>query len=892
VAVVTVSSFAPHAQGQQCFQESTPMEVFARWVACETAPDAVQGNPSCARFLSDGDGDIDLADFAAFQRTFGPSIGQCGADGGAPYVCLSQADFSMGDNNLVGRGTYRAEVSRPVIRIIDHDTGFVLASYVQDSASGQFEFQIENIGVIPCRLRAETDTACSVRDVDGAPSFCQEPGGGNLPPECAIVSPAADVTIQLGESVVFAASASDPEGGALSFEWDFGGGADLRPTVESPGPIVFDWNNGSFLARFIVTDDQGARCVDSVTINVGVVPEDLPPAVAEQPAPGDPSAGGSTHVVIAFNDLGMHCADLAADPLSVLPPFNTLNAHLIRKGSTGAQAPQILDGTGVELRYSAASNPNDPVGPGSINSTSQNYPVGTPLRDALIRKTDFWDEFANTGMTLAATLFPGLNPLPDEGLQTIDNPDHGRYMPGISEPYVANEPQAFGAFIESKRWFTAQGIPMTGVDDRGRPNSYPVMRVQAIDTNTNDVLATTDAVTPVSSEVDCRDCHTAGRVGADPTARTNGPVFVSPASSDRIDVETAAKINALALHDFKHHTSFIASGQPVLCAGCHRSNALAVVGGPGGNPALPNMSAVAHGFHGRLQVNGDGSLMRDASGEPVLVDPAVPPPSDWLLVPDDPNAPMESTCFLCHPGKVTQCFRGAMFTAGQTCITCHGGMMAVGGVHDLSDGQPREPWADEPKCGSCHTGIGEQPVLRLAYASGDLAAEPLPPINDRFAENPGTLYRESLDAHANVACEACHGSPHAIWPNRDPDANDNVPARQLQGYVGPIRECTVCHEPGSFPNGTLAGPHGMHPVNDPQWIHGSSGDWHRHYYQNGGSVDRCAPCHGSDHRGTRLARVPVNRILRNTEGQVLTVLQAGQIVSCDLCHDLEDSFEH
>jgi putative intracellular protease/amidase len=38
------------------------------------------------------------------------------------------------------------------------------------------------------------------------------------------------------------------------------------------------------------------------------------------------------------------------------------------------------------------------------------------------------------------------------------------------------------------------------------------------------------------------------------------------------------------LHDFKHGTDFIAQDQPVLCASCHKSNALASVGGPGGNP--------------------------------------------------------------------------------------------------------------------------------------------------------------------------------------------------------------------------------------------------------------------------------------------------------------------
>ena len=178
----------------------------------------------------------------------------------------------------------------------------------------------------------------------------------------------------------------------------------------------------------------------------------------------------------------------------------------------------------------------------------------------------------------------------------------------------------------------------------------------------------------------------------------------------------------------------------------------------------------------------------------------------------------------------------------------------------------------------------------MAYDPGDPAAESFIGPNDRFAENPGALYRESLDSHAQIACEACHGSPHAIWPHRDPDANDNVPSVQLQGFVGPIRECTVCHAVGSFPHGTLDGPHGMHSVADPMWIKSSGEYWHGEYAKHQSGGDRCAPCHGIDHRGTRLARIPVNRVLRDSEGVVRATLSAGTIVSCDLCHSLDESF--
>jgi hypothetical protein len=252
---------------------------------------------------------------------------------------------------------------------------------------------------------------------------------------------------------------------------------------------------------------------------------------------------------------------------------------------------------------------------------------------------------------------------------------------------------------------------------------------------------------------------------------------------------------------------------------------------------------------------------------------------------------MEQNCFSCHPGKITQCFRGAMFTAGQKCSDCHGDMLAMGGEFELAGGGTREPWADEPKCSSCHTGHGNDPVGRIAFDPDDPAATPLENPGSRFAENPGTLYRNSLDNHAGIACEGCHGSPHAIWPNRDLAANDNVPAIQLQGHAGTVRECTVCHEQNSFPRGTLEGPHGMHPVNDPNWIKGRGDYYHEDFVRRNGQ-DQCAACHGADHRGTRLSRVPVDRVLRDAEGVVRARVSAGDTISCGLCHSIEKSFDN
>jgi hypothetical protein len=132
-------------------------------------------------------------------------------------------------------------------------------------------------------------------------------------------------------------------------------------------------------------------------------------------------------------------------------------------------------------------------------------------------------------------------------------------------------------------------------------------------------------------------------------------------------------------------------------------------------------------------------------------------------------------CYKCHPGLNTQCLRDVMKTEyGFTCQTCHGSVLEVG----LSIEHGREPWLEEPSCGSasCH--------------------------GSTYGEEPGKLFRMSK-GHGGLYCSACHGEPHAIVPSGN--ARDNVQNIALQGHAGTLSDCTVCH--GVVPAG--AGPHGV-----------------------------------------------------------------------------------
>jgi hypothetical protein len=536
-------------------------------------------------------------------------------------------------------------------------------------------------------------------------------------------------------------------------------------------------------------------------------------------------------------------------------------------------------------------------------------------------------------------------------------PSAVNHAPFITSPYSANEPQPFDRFdvdlpfftalpigttVLGVNWFAADGIPMLPVDDLGQSNAYPLMKVLAISKGTpphitNNVLASTEVVLPVASEADCQGCH------ADPADLGNGAAANFASVSNYADgtpwevmltadapgpepLLNAAKINVLRLHDTKHGANYTSSvdasplpctsgsevscldvRRNIQCSQCHYSPALDLAQiGPVDEPE--------QGIHGRQQTRhiSMSRAMHGHHGEFTDLFPEMPAPSDPARTPELQAQVLQESCYQCHPGKRTQCLRGAMASGGVVCQDCHGNMKQVG--NDFSKGLPggtgldltrRVPWANEPQCQACHIGdvltIAQADTsdfelavdgirLRQTYRKSDAMAASLPFISapgSRFAEDQG-LYRLSK-GHGGVMCEGCHGSTYAIWPVQ-PDgddvnspflANDNLAAIGLQGHTGTITECDTCHAPGSL-GLTLDGPHGMHPVNNPNWTH-------RHESVAEQNPDSCRACHGSNGEGSVLARTADLRILeshdKQPDGSKQITLSRGTEVSCTLCHE-------
>ncbi len=710
------------------------------------------------------------------------------------------------------------------------------------------------------------------------------------------------------------------------------------------------------------TDTLSAKGVDSAESEDG-------PKQSSETESSSGSVGSNTSTgafkVLAANDLGMHCADQDYQIFSILPPFNVVHAQVIKTGSS----PEILSNQSVAVSYEAISSPVDPVFGGSINTTSSNR--------AGVFKSNFWEQRNGKtlgGLAYAALYPPGVfdsfEPLPQD--LGIPAPDTAllpalsatqQAMPGFSNPFSANTAQGFGRFdsdlhffadfpfgkvIQGVDWFAADGIPVSPVDDEGRVNAYPLMRVTASSQSNGQALASTDIVLPVASEADCQNCHADSADAGNGIAATfSGTAFNVLRAADAPGPEkllNAAKINILRLHDAKHGRAYtssvdgspavcdpqndpsdpdcLANQTPVQCSQCHYSPALdlAQVGpiddtqqGIKGRQQTRHisMSRAMHAFHGRQQA---------VDGKPLF--PQMPAADHTARnggkgVNSFERQILDQTCYQCHPGKQTQCLRGAMFNGGVVCQDCHGnmaqvgddfsGQLASGGGLDLSK---RIPWASEPKCQSCHTGDANQPNhpsgaivapdgIRLlqAYVKGDATATPITSGASRFAENQSLFRLSGNDdgsgkGHHGIMCEGCHGSTHAIWPNPNPNANDNIAANQLQGHSGTIIECTTCHEAGSLGN-TLGGPHGMHPVGGTRFADGGHGDLAEK------NRNACRACHGRNGQGTALSEVKAVRsfVIEECEGGVLcprgeqknlrVTLNKGDQVACNLCHENE-----
>ena len=152
------------------------------------------------------------------------------------------------------------------------------------------------------------------------------------------------------------------------------------------------------------------------------------------------TGGGTAFKLIGWNELGMHCDDgQDYSVFGVLPPYNSIHAHLIDSAGTLIVAP-----AGYTVTYQAIIDPLT----NTINTTT-------------VPKTNFWTYAAALGFGALA---------PDVGVA-------GSPMPGTS-----NTPRAMNWNASDNTWL-ATAVPMSNLADAAGPpfptNYFPMMRLVA-----------------------------------------------------------------------------------------------------------------------------------------------------------------------------------------------------------------------------------------------------------------------------------------------------------------------------------------------------------------------------------------------------------------------------
>jgi hypothetical protein len=165
------------------------------------------------------------------------------------------------------------------------------------------------------------------------------------------------------------------------------------------------------------------------------------------------NVGAAEYLIIGWNDLGMHCANKYFGKIAVLPPYNNLNAQVIRRG-TADTSPKLMDS--FDVTYEIPGN---------------TYSVG---------KTDFW--------TYANQLF-NVTLAPNVGLTGL----------GLTGPMT-----------DKGGYYRAEGIPVTPYTDNDFNNEDPFQfALMKVYDPQHTLLASTRNVIPVSNEISCvgAGCH-------------------------------------------------------------------------------------------------------------------------------------------------------------------------------------------------------------------------------------------------------------------------------------------------------------------------------------------------------------------------------------------------
>ena len=196
------------------------------------------------------------------------------------------------------------------------------------------------------------------------------------------------------------------------------------------------------VAAYLYRELQGKSKAEEVAFEAPDLPLEIPPF--------DPDT--SQYVLLVWNDLGMHCISDNEKYFSFLPPANTLNAQLFKRGPR----PEVIS-SGVTMEYAVEEGYEHP---------------------------EYHSLFWEYDQQIFGTDFPAGTGLAGKGIN--------------------------GTLEASGSVFAAHYIPVLPYKDDKTYHPYPVFTISAFEETTGELLALTKVVAPTSTEMGCRNCHEGG----------------------------------------------------------------------------------------------------------------------------------------------------------------------------------------------------------------------------------------------------------------------------------------------------------------------------------------------------------------------------------------------
>jgi hypothetical protein len=443
-----------------------------------------------------------------------------------------------------------------------------------------------------------------------------------------------------------------------------------------------------------------------------------------------------TYKVLAWNDLGMHCACPGAQYFLILPPFNTIRAQVLL---FGANDPTVVS-SGVTVSYAMSTT----------NETD----------DYLINKDPYYQNI----IAYSPKMFPGYQPVVNGKIVSISGAGLAGNMAYNATP-KAWEVVGIPAFPvptgDANLDIMTDPITSTGA----KRNPYLTANI-TVKNSSGTTLATTSTVVPVAFG-GCCTCHItlAGQNGytKDPAGSFTymGKLHATKASAGR----TPSKID-FSLID----PDGDGAGGPIRCSWCHWDPAM-------GESAAPGLAKVWPGYK---ILAGAGFTSADVKVSQYSFSDVLHKfhsQSSVVLTQFDAN--IAKNCYDCHPGNNVNCYRGAMKSASIWCTDCHGDLN-----QRVATGQLAQPWQQStlPTCNGPSAGI------TTAFTCHSSQTYPTP-----GTWNTGLFgkFINSRGHKGSILCSTCHGSPHAEAPSTL--ALDNTQLQTAQSSTKPLGVCTYCH---------------------------------------------------------------------------------------------------